>query len=264
MAFQARHELDGTTYTYTDVGNRATVTLPNGTVTAYQYDDLNRLTNLTHQVGTTNLATFSYQLHPTGRRTNAVEVMRLETGDYLTNTLYWEYDGMYRLTNEICVSSLGNTYTNAYEYDLAGNRLKKTRTGAGAATIDYEYNDNDQLTSEDSSVSGLTIYDYDANGSLITKSNATAEITYTYNLANRLSAVMGPGGTTSFLYNDQGIRVQKSGASTTHYLVDANNHTGYAQVLEELATVGGTPTISYVLGDDVLGQCGATTGYPCY
>src|SRR5882672_6664423 len=53
---------------------------------------VNWLTNLTHQAGTTNLATYSYQLHPTGRRTNALEILRQEDGSYLTNTLTWKYD----------------------------------------------------------------------------------------------------------------------------------------------------------------------------
>jgi RHS repeat-associated protein len=45
--------------------------------------------------------------------------------------------------------------------------------------------------------------------------------------------------------------------STQLYLVDANNHTGYAQVLEEFTDSGSGPglTRSYVIGDDVLAQC---------
>jgi len=37
-----------TSYTYTAVGSRDTVTLPNGVTTRYVYDDLNRLTSLAH------------------------------------------------------------------------------------------------------------------------------------------------------------------------------------------------------------------------
>ena len=46
--------------------------------------------------------------------------------------------------------------------------------------------------------------------------------------------------------------------------MDANNHTGYAQVLEELETVGGIGQKSYVIGDDVLGQCGTDISDPAY
>jgi YD repeat-containing protein len=117
-----------TTYTYTAVGSRETVTLPNGIVTTWRYDNLNRLTNLTHQAGTTNLATYSYQLHSTGRRTNATEILRQETGTYLTNTLSWNYDAMYRLTNEVSSSSASDgQYSSEYQYDKAGNRANCTR-----------------------------------------------------------------------------------------------------------------------------------------
>src|SRR5947207_8241055 len=96
------------TYTYHAVGNRETITLPNGIVSTWKYDNLNRLTNLTHQAGTTNLATYVYQLHATGRRTNASEIIRLPDGTYRTNSLTWAYDQMYRLTNEVATSTVAS------------------------------------------------------------------------------------------------------------------------------------------------------------
>jgi RHS repeat-associated protein len=45
-------------------------------------------------------------------------------------------------------------------------------------------------------------------------------------------------------------------------LIDPNNHTGYAQVLEEFYSIGAPPSRSYVIGDDVLGQCSASTTDP--
>jgi len=92
-----------TTYTYTAVGSRDTVTLPNNTVTAYKYDELNRLTNLTHTAsGGALLASYTYQLHPTGRRTNAVVIpLNPDDSTRITSTITWQYDGLYRLTNEV-------------------------------------------------------------------------------------------------------------------------------------------------------------------
>src|SRR5207248_2900490 len=84
-----------TSYAYNPVGNGASVTLPNGVITTYEYDALNRLTNLTHSLGGTNLlASYNYQLHSTGRRTNAVEIIKTEDGGtpWITNTLSWAYD----------------------------------------------------------------------------------------------------------------------------------------------------------------------------
>ena len=261
-----------TTYTYTAVGSRETLTLPNGVVSTYKYDSLNRLTNLTHKAGATNLATYTYQLHATGRRTNAVEVLLKEDAVYLTNTLSWSYDGMYRLTNEVSLSSLsGGQYSSEYQYDKAGNRLKKVRKiGSQTETINYIYNDNDQLLREEIATLNGTLstnyYAYDANGSLTSKTNATGTITYTYNLANRLTEVTAGGVTASYVYNDQGLRVRSTtGGGTIYYLLDANNHTGYAQILEELSGVGGTPLRSYVTGDDVLAQAiNGNTSYLLY
>jgi len=260
--------VDETTYyTYTKVGNRESVILPNGTVTSYQYDELNRLTNLTHRaLGGDLLASYSYQLHSTGRRTNAVEVIQDDQGAYVTNSFTWAYDGLYRLTNEVNVTQgSGVDIDTDYTYDLAGNRLKRVNQ-ATSATTTYAYNENDQLTYETNGTV-VTSYTYDANGSLTHQTDGTGSVSYTYNLANRLSQLVVGTTTNTFLYNDSGIRVQKTtGTTATHYLVDANNHTGYAQVLEEFQESGGSPTLSrsYVLGDDVLAQCTTTTADPAY
>src|SRR6266498_4479135 len=96
--------------------------------------------------GTNLLSQFSYELHGTGRRTNAVEIIKQEdvTPTYQTNTLSWAYDGLYRLTNEVCASSVsGASYTNSYQYDKAGNRWQKVRVASsGTTTITNLYNAN--------------------------------------------------------------------------------------------------------------------------
>ncbi|UCF00173.1 MAG: RHS repeat-associated core domain-containing protein [Planctomycetota bacterium] len=91
---------------------------------------------------------------------------------------------------------------------------------------------------------------------------------YEYKLQNRLAKVTKTitGSTiaeiTEYKYNPQGIRVEShswtelSGTPQgddvyTDYLIDAYNHTGYAQVFVE---DDGTNTTSYVIGDDVLAQ----------
>ncbi len=269
-----------TRYTYTAVGNRESVTLPNGIVTTYLYDGLNRLTNLTHKLGTNLLASYTYQLHQTGRRTNAVEILKIpdsEGGGYLTNTLNWSYDQMYRLTYEDSVStgpSNTGTFTDIYQYDQVGNRFAKIHSQNGlTTTITNVFNENDQLLKEVTLSNGVPVstnwYAYDSNGSVIAKTNVSASsstVLYGYDLKNKLSNVTtnGSGSTNFFVYNDQGIRVRSSvsGGSATHYLIDANNHTGYQQILEELSAPGSTPSRSYVLGDDVLGQCGSGSAAP--
>ena len=244
-----------TTYTYTPVGSREAIYYPNGVSTHYQYDSLNRLTKLTHRAADNSLlADYAYTLGDTGRRTAVTEII-LEDDDttYTTNTITWQYDGLYRLTNETF-----NADSTVYEYDLVGNRLSKT---VGTETNTYAYNANDQLTNEVSNVDGTTTYAFDLNGSLTNKTvEGVSTNDYTYNLANRLASATTAAGTTSFLYDYQGIRVRsKGGGSQEHFLVDHRNPTGYAQILEETSSLGADPTRTYIIGDDALGQCGLTT-----
>ena len=63
----------------------------------------------------------------------------------------------------------------------------------------------------------------------------------------------------SYAYNHAGIRVKADSTvnGITHsrnFLIDSYNHTGYAQILEELNQVGGSPVKSYTIGDDILSQ----------
>jgi len=118
-------------------------------------------------------------------------------------------------------------------------------------------------------------YTYDDNGSCTSKttknsSNTEVEsVAYEYNLQNRLFKVTTDpisGSTvhvTEYTYNNAGNRVRSysydmprgggpySNEVTTSYLIDAYNHTGYAQVLEEY---DGTNSITYTIGDDIVSQ----------
>ena len=130
----------------------------------------------------------------------------------------------------------------------------------------------------------------------------TEVVDYTYNLQGRLETVTTAGALTdydadsldddrpiqvvSYIYDPSGIRTGadsiaynvtdygqsgvenwiKQSSSTTDYLIDPANHTGYAQVLEETAyeddgQSGWAPVnrIQYTIGDDVLAQTTSTT-----
>jgi len=95
-----------TAYSYDVVGNLDTVRLPNGVVSDYDYDDLNRLTRLRHfedandnsvlDGGETLLADYQYTLRSDGTRSRAVETNDL--GD--VTTIDWLYDEVGRLVEE--------------------------------------------------------------------------------------------------------------------------------------------------------------------
>jgi YD repeat-containing protein len=289
---QAVAPAEVTTYNYTDVGSRESVEMANGTRTTYEYNNLNRLTKVQNLAGSTLLSSYEYTLHQTGRRTGSTELRQEEGGGYSTNNITWNYDQMYRLTNETLNASVTNdNYNASYVYDLVGNRLAKDTQHSGLSTQDsvsYSYNANDQLLQEISASSAPSAvtnsYTYDANGSLtnqITQHSGLSTQDFSYDLDNRLSGatISRYEGTNlveitaSYLYNPSGIRVRSDtqtqingspgSPSTKHtfYLVDSMNHTGYAQVLEEHSSLNSQPSTldrSYTIGDDVLAQSDGT------
>jgi RHS repeat-associated protein len=134
------------------------------------------------------------------------------------------------------------------------------------------YNNRDELTSDIVSVNGVqsgsTSYAYDANGALVEQTSSSGSATqYQYDVQNRLAGatISRPGVqiVTAYQYDDTGIRVRStetvtpSGGSPTVddrlLLVDNNNPTGFAQIIEEY-TPGGVLLASYVYGVEPLAE----------
>ena len=99
------------------------------------------------------------------------------------------------------------------------------------------YDPNDRLASDT----------YDNNGNT-TAANGNS---YAYDFENRLTSLNG--SSVRYVYDGDGNRVAKTvGGVTTNYLVDTNNPTGYAQVVDELQT--GTVVRSFTYGHDLISQ----------
>ena len=194
---------------------------PNGIQTTLNYDSMNRLTSLTSPI-----ASYTYTLGATGIRTGATE----SNGRAIT----WNYDGIYRLTNETVSSDpSGNNGASSYGLDPVGNRLSLASTLTGELTGNYTFNADDEISSES----------YDANGNVI----LAGGITYTYDSQNHMLTANGNGKSITMIYDGDGNRVSKTvNGVTTQYLVDDLNPTGYAQVVEEL--VSGAVTRQYTYG----------------
>ena len=215
-----------TKYTYDPASNLATATYPNGLQSTFAYDPLNRLTALS-----TPVSSYSYQLGPTGNRTSATE----GTGRALT----WSYDGVYRLTNESISSDPANKNgTVGYTLDPVGNRKAETATLGGLNPGSFNYNADDEATTDG----------YDLNGNTVSTSGKT----FAYDLENRMTSMNG--GAVTMLYDGDGNRVAKTVSSvTTRYLVDDLNPTGYPQVVEELSA-NGTVARRYSYGIQLISQ----------
>jgi RHS repeat-associated protein/uncharacterized repeat protein (TIGR01451 family) len=208
----------GTTeYGYDAVGNLVQETAASGVTTQRSHDVRNRLTEIRHMLGGATLGAFTYALSPTGRRLRSTEA------DGTVET--YAYDALERLVGEARNGSRPRTIT--YEYDAVGNRTQMVRDGAPTT---FEYDASDRLLR-----AGTTVYTYDANGNVLTRTSPPGAVSrYTWGTENRLVAVEGTEGSATFAYDADGNLVERRAlGAVTRFLVDPNNLTGFAQVLEE-------------------------------
>ena len=227
-----------TSYGYDQVGNLQTVILPNQVETTYQYNNLNRLTNvITAKLGTP-IASYAYSLGAAGNR--------LSVSELSSRVVNYTYDSIYRLTSETITGNTNPVLNGSvsYAYDEVGNRLSRTSTLAAVPSQQNIATDaNDRLTTDT----------YDDNGSTVAADGKS----YGYDYENRIISVSGNGITITIKYDGDGNRVEKSVTQngqtvTTKYLVDTNNLTGYAQVVEEIQD--NVVTRQYTYGLDLISQ----------
>ena len=157
---------NATTYTYNDNGSRGSVLLPNGVCTQYQYNAMNRLTEVVNfQTQPTladpnkpQLSRFLYGHYASGQRATAWE--RQKPVNNVEKLVICRYDGLNRLNYESHyeVDSTGYGYRAEYAYDLVGNRLGRqinvvnsshpTEPGEILSTEYTEYDTGDRLRKE--------------------------------------------------------------------------------------------------------------------
>ncbi|MBD5778291.1 tandem-95 repeat protein [Pelagicoccus sp. NFK12] len=241
-----------TSYTYDDVGNLDTIVYGNGIRHDYAYDTLNRLTNLSILRSDTSLAqSYAYTLGNAGNRETIAEARGRVT--------HYEYDSLYRLSKEtILGTSSGASGIVAYGYDAVGNRTSRVSSLHGVNGQNFTYDDNDRL---DGNV-------YDANGNTLSsvdgREGISDTVTDVYDFRNRLiRRIREDGQVINLSYDADGNRVGKqlldisqSVLRNTSYLVDLNNHTGYAQVVEERLNEGAGYSLAarYTYGHDLISQ----------
>ena len=271
-----------TTYTYTALGSRETETLPNGDTVTYTYDVNDNLTQeVTKDPSGNLLSEYDYVNDADGNRVQATETTLQADGTLSKVQINDRYDALGRLIEEKSQDLTGDQpaadYTIDYTYDLAGNRLSMVTT-TPSGTVTYVYNGNDELLTQMSSDGTVTTYTYDANGSLLLEQvNGQTVEQYTYNLQNQMLTATSyntAGGqtqvtTTTYDYDNDGNKVRtetsvsvNGGAATTtatDYVVDEQNPSGYAQVLEQRDGTTHAVQMTYILGDDIIGQVPSST-----
>ena len=257
----------GTKFGYDDENRPTSLTYSIGATTIGQstttIDKLNRTTFSAVKLGS---KTFTSEYHfaaggyGTGSVTNLVASITQpgcncgysydDNGNIASATLNGKWTGytydalgqLVQVNDHSDTRSGENGTTWKYTYDLGGNILKKERfayadTTTPLETVTYEYGDaawRDKLTA----VNGNDIA-YDAIGNPLNDGTWT----YTWQNGRQLQKMQKPGVTAEFVYNADGLRVQKtvngvatkytlhgknvvhmtSGANELHFFYDAQN-----------------------------------------
>ena len=211
---------------FSDLAGSATVL-----VTAYTYDDADRLTNLTHKTaGGTTRASYGYTLDAASRLTSEARTWTTAGGtasdtvgytytadDQLTGVTHsngsfaaesFGYDANGNRNTAGYGTTTGNRLAAApgstYAHDAEGNRTSVTETATGKVTT-YAYDHRDRLT-------GATIKD--ASGSVL------ARTTYTYDALDRRIKVAAGANVLKVVYDGQATLLDFDGgnAEVARYL----------------------------------------------
>ncbi|HMG74448.1 MAG TPA: RHS repeat-associated core domain-containing protein [Pyrinomonadaceae bacterium] len=167
------------TIAYDAIGRRTSLTLPNGVVTEYGYDNASQLTSLTYKQGTTTLGDLTYDYDAAGRRTSM-------GGSF--------------------ARSLTPQGVGAANYNAGNQQL-----GFGSQTLTYDLNGN--LLSD-----GANSYTWDARDRLVSMTGPGVNASFQYDARGRRSNKTVNGTTTSFLYDGLNIVQELDGSSDTHML----------------------------------------------
>ena len=171
--------------------------------TTYVYDELNRLSSLTHSNGLSkNVAFYNFAYDAASRITQITDI------DGITN---YNYDERNQLIG--ADRSDENNPDESYSYDANGNRI------SSHLHSNYTTGDNNRLESD-----GVYNYEYDGEGNLIRETEiATGNVReYEWDWRNRLVSVVDSGEVTqsvSYTYDVFNRRIAKTVNGVVTYFV---------------------------------------------
>ena len=195
-----------TTYEYDLLGNLIQQTAPNGVVTTYAYDSMNRVLSMTDTAANgTPIEELEYTYRADGLKTGEIDTL-WQIGTREVSTYSWSYDADDRLTQEVYTSYNSSlSYTDSYTYDLDGNRVGEVQiTASETETTADTYDADDRLISEvatGATGATTTTYQYGGSGNPGTEQTevtvtdtSTGDIqeaeNYTYNLQGMTSGAV--------------------------------------------------------------------------
>ncbi|HEX3904531.1 MAG TPA: VWA domain-containing protein [Polyangia bacterium] len=230
-----------TTAAYTATGRPASLAQPNGVSATYEYDSLDRVTSMAwKKAAAPAFASWVYTYSQRGQRLTSTDVTGREAA--------YGYDAASRLTSETVTGDGSGASENGavtYSTDPVGNRLSRASTLAALSAQSFDYDSNDEVTTDT----------YDLNGN----TTSSGGHTYTYDFEKRLTSK--DGGAVAIVYDGDANRVAKSvGGITMRYLVDDLNPTKCSQVLEEI--FGTAVQVRYAYGNVLMSQTRSASGSP--
>jgi YD repeat-containing protein len=194
-------------YTYDEVGNRITMTDPEGNITYYSMDALNNVINITGP----GQKTYLFHYDNANKRTS----LDYPNGAYANYT----YDNANRITTIWHKNSSGVVIAKySYIYDNVGNIINSTENDENFTT--YLYDNIYKLKNVSFPDGSWAAYTYDGVGNRLTSKNNSTTIYYSYDEDNRVMVA----GSITFKHDKNGNLINRTeGNNITLYEYDYNN-----------------------------------------
>ncbi|MBU7025318.1 MAG: hypothetical protein HXS48_00135, partial [Theionarchaea archaeon] len=219
-------------FTYTTDSLLADMTFGNGTTTSFQYDNCHRPITIQAFRNGVDLLIMNYQYDPVGNITQLEYSRRTHDQQWVQSVETFQYDWLDRL-----VSAQGDYGSILYSYDPMGNRLSKN----GLA---YTYSNMNELLS----ISSGTTFTYDEKGNTVTKNDGINAWSYAYDTRNLLEQVVKDQQVVGeYVYDGNGIRIQKTEwiDSLEYYQTTIYVYSGLSVIYEKNLDTGQEATYVY-------------------
>ena len=203
-------------WTYDDNGNPITATSPRGYTIEFDYDALNRLTEVTVPVTATTEIVTSYGYDAAGNTT------RVTDGEANTTIYRYQEWGLQSEVEEPTTTQHPNLADRRWVTVFDAGGLPVEERQPGGVTVTRGFNQAGWLTSESGSGTGVTSasrsFGYDLAGYRTSASHPSGTIGFDYDDRGLLVETTGPAGSATFAYDPAGYMTQRiDGAGTTGF-----------------------------------------------